>query len=525
MASTALGRTKEALGRTTGAQRWLMGGTALALVLAITLGFYLNRPQWVVLVSQADPKDAAAVVAKLTELKVPHRPTGDGYTIMVPKTEQYTAKLALAQAGLPKGGGVGLELFDQPRFGATDFDRRANYLRAQQGELERALVRIGEVEYAKVQLAIPEQSAFIRDQQPVTAAVLIQPRPGRRLTPDQVLGIVHFVAGSVQGLQPERVTVLDESGRMLSNGTDVYGSAFDADPFKNQEELRRRFESSVQSLLEPVFGTGNIIARVNLELNMDTTRTESKSVGNSVPKTVETTRDHSMARPAQDDPARPTTPGQAPTYQGQVPSSPEDQWKTKTVTNYEVSQELKVIHSPAGQVKRLTVGVAINRTELTVDQVLQIKEMVAGATGAGVADVNVTAMPFVQGGVTSFPVDSSKAAAALPVIPAALVGGGLLAGLLFLVLRRREQKEAVAVVGGSLDVAVGDETAPGNVRNDIAVAIEGVREKTLKFDLGQALSAWHAEEEKMIKGLDQLTEQHPAVAASLLSAWLKEGSK
>ncbi|HWH70497.1 MAG TPA: flagellar basal-body MS-ring/collar protein FliF, partial [Candidatus Sulfotelmatobacter sp.] len=318
LAVGALGRMKEIWGRLNPTQRWLVGGLGLALAGAIGLAAYLNRTQWVTLVTRADPKDAAAIVARLNELKVPYQPSGDNtITIEVPKSEQYTAKLALAQSGLPKGDSVGMELFNEPKFGATEFDRKVNYLRAQQGELERALLRMAEIDYAKVQLAIPDKTVFARDQQPVTAAVLVQPRAGKRITNEQVNGIVNFVAGSVQGLTLENVKVVDQTGRLLSSGIadpNSLGTGLDNDQLQRQLTMQRDVEQRVQSMLEPIFGGGNVVARVNLELNTETSRIESTTVGQSVPKQTESSKEAAQGK--QSSAAATTDPNSPPIYQG-----------------------------------------------------------------------------------------------------------------------------------------------------------------------------------------------------------------
>src|SRR5690606_23698733 len=141
----------------------------------------------------------------LDELGVPSRVTGNGLVIEVPARERSAANLAKAKAGLPSSGHVGLEIFAQPQFGATEFDRQVNYKRAMEGELSRSLMRIADIEYAKVNLNVPEKSVFVRDEEPPSAAVLVQLRSGRTLDADNVTAIINFVASSVEGLTPDRV--------------------------------------------------------------------------------------------------------------------------------------------------------------------------------------------------------------------------------------------------------------------------------------------------------------------------------
>lgn len=567
-ASNRVGRFKAAWGRLGGAQRWLAAGLVAALLVAGGVGYYLNRPEWVVLVNQAEPRDAAAIVAKLQELKVPYRPTGDGYTIVVPKSEQYTAKLALAQAGLPKGGNVGLELFDEPKFGATDFDRRVNYLRAQQGELERALLRITELEYANVKLAIPEQTVFVRDQQPVTAAVMVQVRAGKKLTGEQVQGIVSFLSGSVQGLSPENVKVVDQTGRLLATGEDA---PLDGDAAGTQAQrqlsMQRDLEQRVQTMLEPIFGAGNVLARVSLELSLDSSRVESNTVGNSTPKTTTTTRESVSNKTT---PANSTTTtgaqaqgdaGAAPTYQGVNPTGTGtgDEWRTTTTTDFEVSQRKEVTLVSPGSVKKLSVGIAINRTDLTAAQVKEIKDAVAGATGAEEANVAVTAMTFFS--QDKAPAVPSPTASGFKMLPVA-VGGSLALMLLvvgYLLNRRRYDEPAFegaglglpaenATVGASLNAALGlddplsvaaaaepndtEEAAPTDA-NAVAMPPVGAPPQTARERLEVVMNArprrqitvdGQPPDPELVAQADDLIGTSPEAAAEVLRQWLKGGA-
>lgn len=538
---------KGAWGRLGKPQRWLAAGLGLSLVAASAAGVLLNRPQWVVLVSQADPKDAAAIVARLNELKVPYQPTGDGYTIMVPKTEQYTAKLALAESGLPKGGAVGMELFDNPSLGATNFDQQVNYLRAQQGELERALMRMSEVEYANVKLAVPDRSVFARDQKPVTAAVLVQPRTGQKLSPTQVVGIVNFIAGSVQGLSPENVKVVDQTGRLLSNGatgTDP-GLDPDADQTQRQLTLQRNMEQRVQTLLEPIFGPGNVVARVNLELNLEASRVENQTVGGSTPKATETMHQSSQGgNPTAAAP--PTDPNAPPVYQGQTSTGTTgNQWQSKTTTTYDTSQRKEVTVTPPGGVKRISVGIAVNRTDLTPAQIQQIQDTVAGATGAQTTAINVTAMAFNS----TLPQGLTAARAPFQALPLA-VGVGAAAAIAlvgFMINRRREAADRRAeelalaslaetpTTGTMLDTALGLESPQGAVPPQPVVAQvaaaaseEGTESAAQRLETAMSMGSKRPVlpenqdlDETLKQQIDELLEGSPEACADLVRQWLK----
>ncbi len=164
-------------------------------------------------------KDAANTITRLKELKIPYKISDNGSAVSVPKDKADDAKLGLAEKNLPQGGAVGWEIFNETRMGATDFDRRIQLIRAISGELSRTIRRIEGVEDARVQIVLPETRLFEVSKAPVTAAVLLRITPGKHLRPDQVNGIIHLVASSVENLQPENVTIVDDEGNILTART------------------------------------------------------------------------------------------------------------------------------------------------------------------------------------------------------------------------------------------------------------------------------------------------------------------
>lgn len=203
----------------------LMGGVAVVVVFSILFflfracapgGAIARKPGYTVIYSNLELKDAANVIARLKELTIPYEIREEGRAIAVPKDKSDQARLGLAEKNLPVGGAVGWEIFDETRLGATDFDRRIQLIRAISGELSRTIHRIEGVEDVRVQVVIPETKLFAATTAPVTAAVMLRLQPGALLAPEKINGIVHLVASSVENLQPENVTVVDDSGRILS---------------------------------------------------------------------------------------------------------------------------------------------------------------------------------------------------------------------------------------------------------------------------------------------------------------------
>jgi flagellar M-ring protein FliF len=246
-------------------KRLVVGGVALASLLAFgALITVANKTDYRPLFANLSSDDAGEIVKKLKEQKVPYQFSEDGKAILVPSDKVYDLRLSLASDGLPQGGGVGFEIFDRKNFGMTEFVQKLNYQRALQGELSRTISQIAGVESARVHLAIPEKALFKDAEKPATASVVLKMRSNRGLREGEVQGVVHLVASSIEGMEPENVTVLDSRGKMLS-------ASSPADPTSKltgaMQETQRNFEKNeeekLQSLLDKVVGSGRSVARVS----------------------------------------------------------------------------------------------------------------------------------------------------------------------------------------------------------------------------------------------------------------------
>jgi flagellar M-ring protein FliF len=238
---------------------------AFAMVSMLWLSGDVNQQ---VLYTQLTVEDAAAITSKLREMKVPYSIAGDGTTILVPSSTVYETRLRLASEGLPQGGGVGFELFDQRSFGMTEFVQKLNYRRALQGELARTIMQLAAVHTARVHIVLPEKSLFLDRQEKPTASVALKLIPGRRLSRDQVRGIAHLVASSVEGLDPDDVTIVDTSGQILSRQDEntSFLSQTEAQ-LTYQQTLEQNLEHRVQTLLERAVGKGKVLVRVTAALD------------------------------------------------------------------------------------------------------------------------------------------------------------------------------------------------------------------------------------------------------------------
>ncbi|WP_225085074.1 flagellar basal-body MS-ring/collar protein FliF [Pectobacterium colocasium] len=242
----------------------IAAAATIAIVVALTL--WAKGPDYRVLYSNINDRDGGAIVSELTKLNIPYRFAESGGAIMIPAENVYETRLRLAQLGLPKGGAVGFELLDQEKFGISQFSEQINYQRALEGELSRTIETLGPVQNARVHLAIPKPSLFVREQKAPSSSVTLTLQPGRALDEGQINSIVYMVSSSVAGLPPDNVTVVDQTGRLL---TQAGGSGRDlnAAQLKYSNEVESMYQRRIESIIAPMVGMGNVHAQVTAQID------------------------------------------------------------------------------------------------------------------------------------------------------------------------------------------------------------------------------------------------------------------
>ncbi len=265
----------------TSLEKWqkgsLVGGAFLVLLGIGLLVMWAGKPAYEPIFSGLQVEDQSAVVNYLKEQKIPYRSEPAANAILVPRANVYEARLALASMGIPKGGIVGYEIFDQSKMGKTDLEQRVALFRAKEGELARTISQIDAVEYARVMIVVPEQRLFLEQSLPSTASVMVKLKPGREIGQEQVKAIVHLVARSVEGLNFDDVTVVDTTGKVLSDliedGNLLYTASDGRTVTSVQRELERQqeaeFERRIRQILEKVHGPGKAVVKVRVELDFD----------------------------------------------------------------------------------------------------------------------------------------------------------------------------------------------------------------------------------------------------------------
>jgi flagellar M-ring protein FliF len=348
-----------------------------------SLIFWNSRPDYQVLFSSLSQEDAGEMLAKLKEKKIPYQLANNGTTILVPHDQVYDTRITLVAEGLPKGGGVGFEVFDRTNLGTTDFVQKLNYQRALQGELSRTIKQIKEIEQARVHIVSPKESLFVEEQKKPTASVFIKTRSGMTLGAWQVEGIVHLVASAVEGLEPGNITVVDTSGKILSKRIEAgLIGQLTTGQLEYQRNIEEGLKKKIQGMLEEVLGVNKAIARVSTEIDFQEISIIEESYDpKSVIRSEQRSREKSSATSGatlpregkSEAPSERKTPPEKPSSGAEQsskastslsfpPSSTSFSERQNEIRNYEISKINRQIKNPVGSVKKISVAVIVDGT-------------------------------------------------------------------------------------------------------------------------------------------------------------------
>lgn len=429
--------------------RVLYGTLAAVAVLALAfLGFFrLRGPDYAVLFSNMAPDDANAVIQKLDAEKIPHRLADGGATILIPHEDVYEQRVQLAGQGVVKAGGsTGFELFDRTNLGMTDFQEKIAKTRATEGELQRTISGLTPVLSARVHIATPEATLYSTTQQPTTASVAIQTKPGMQLGAQEVRGITQLVAGAVEGLKPENVTIVDQNGTILRPSALADGGLGDAssalqltqDQLVAKEKYESDLQQSLQGLLDMTIGAHRSAVRVATQMDFDANSTETESYSpQGTVRSQQNERESYSGNGAARNAAigvPGTTTNVIPTYQGtQGPQANGRYAKSKTTTNYEVTKALAKHVDAPGKVTRLSVAVLVNAPApgarggaaatayvVSATDIAKIRNAVAAAAGIDPTrgdQVSVEAIPFALTPEALAARSASTTVLGLPTVP------------------------------------------------------------------------------------------------------------
>lgn len=553
-ANPGIGQRLAALDR--GQRMRLAVGVVLFVAIAVA-GLIMGRQaEWRVLYSNLSDKDGGAVIAQLTTLNVPYKYTEGGGAILVPADRVHDLRLKLASQGLPRGSVSGFEMMDAGRFGMTQFQERLTFQRGLEGELTRSIQAVSSVANARVHLALPNQNGFFREQQKPSASVLLSLHPGRVLDKAQLAGIVHLVASSVPEMSPTAVSVLDDSGKLLSALPDAAGGAagVDAEQLQQTRQVEELYSRRILDILEPMVGKNNVKAQVTAELDFSQTEQTTESHRpNQTPDSsavrsqqiVESGPGSANAQPAgvpgatsNQPPAQSAAPinaqaqtvaaaGQTPGAAGLAAGA-----KRESITNYEVDKTVRVVKGASGAVKRVNAAVVVNNQSVTDEkgktttvplteaQVEKMTALVREAVGFNKErgdSVNLVNAEFVAVKDVAVEVPLWKQPEVVDLARSFAWPLGLLA-------------MAALVFFGAIKPALKTVVQPAAAAADEKAEIPGAQLNALESDMPerpQLMAPGSPQEQAQISAAEhrldearKLTRDNPAAVANIVKAWM-----
>jgi flagellar M-ring protein FliF len=489
-------------------------------------------------------EDAAGVVQKLRETGVEYRLLENGGAVLVPSAKLAESRLTLAAAGLPKTGRIGFELFDKSTFGATDFVEHINYKRALEGELERSVMSLAEVEQARIHLTLPKESVFLEQQQPAKASVMLKLRPGAEVSQPNVLAITNLVASAVEGLGPEAVSVVDMNGNLLSRprrSTPADGSQITSETLEVRQQIEHDLISKIHTTLEPLLGPDRFRAGASVECDL--------SSGEQQEETFDPTRSVMASSQKSEDVTERTSAGAGiPGTASNLPRGNSNgangggtsgtSRRTENVT-FQTSRVIRHTRTPQGVIKRMSLAVLLDQTvrwegegaakhkvfEPPKPETIQsLKGLIAAATGLNTErgdQLIIESLPFES-------TVNAQPQAATPARP--FPKGPIGPPWLQFVTKYKDLAGPLAVAVSLLifvvRLVVRRFTGGGKSAPELNKELEGPEspeeQARLLAALDRALPARAEDTAEMPERVRDMAKREPALAASVVRAWLRE---
>lgn len=349
---------------------------AIAATVAVLAGFWMwgQAPEYRVLYANLSDRDGGAIIESLQQQNIPYKFAEGGGALLVPANVVHEVRLRLASQGLPKGGTVGFELMETQKFGTSQFLEQVNYQRSLEGELARSMQTLAAVQSARVHLAIPKPSVFVKDQQKPSASVVLALHPGRILDPGQVNGIIHLVSSSIPNMPAQSVTVLDQNGNMLNASRENAEQMMDATQLKYVREIEQDYIKRIEAILIPITGQQNVKAQVTANIDFSQVEQTAESYkpnqkpGTAAVRSTQTLEALNGVANAGGVPGalsnQPPVPATAPITKPATPpdaaASNASNSRKEATSNYEVDRTIQHTKLPVGSIRRLSVAVVMN---------------------------------------------------------------------------------------------------------------------------------------------------------------------
>jgi len=519
---------REFWGKLSRPQKVITVAAPLAVAIALfSLLYWASHPQYVAIFTKLSDTEAGAITTKLKDLKVDYQLADNGSSILVSQKQAPEIRLELANAGLPQGSKFSWsDSLNQMRVGETEADRRLRYILGLQNELETTLKSLTGVQDARVHIVMPEPTLFVEKEKATTAAVTLKLDPGVKMADDQVRAIANLLSSSVEGLQPENVTIVDTGGNVLS---DVIGQKNEPERMTaTQLQLKQitedNIQKSVQSMLNQVLGSGKTVVRANATLDFDKVTTNSVINGpGAVVSEANTSEKTTNGIGAGTVPGVTTNvPGyQSPVANGTTSTSE----KTSSTKNYQVdsTQEQRVRNQ--GDIKRLSVSVMLDADSVSAEQVNQIRTIVSSAVGIVEArgdEIQVAALPFDKTGLLQQEKEFADAARKEQMRTYIELAAGALLGILFLIfifrIRSKRKQE-------NMPFGLGQELKPvplAAAEELLLAQQEAEQEADLKLAQKKQKSAEEIQRQKIKEAVELYARNNPDEVARLVKTWLAE---
>lgn len=537
----------------------ILRGAAVAAILAVILMIWMwqSRPEYRVLFANFSDRDGGAITAALDQMQVPYQFSEGGNAILVPEERVHNVRLTLASQGLPKGGNVGFELMENQKLGISQFLEQVNYQRALEGELAKSIESLGSVQNARVHLAMPKPSVFVREQQKPTSSVVLTLHPNRSIDPGQVSAIVHLVASSVPELMPANVTVVDQQGNLLSDQSKDSKSSIkslDATQLKYVQELQNQIIKQVENIVKPIVGDQNVRAEAVADVDFSAIEQAAESYKpNSAPapSAIRSQQSSEVTGSGNGNPngvpgalsnqppgtataPLATTPPDEAAPPGTVPAAAPAglPGRKESTTNYEVDKTVRYEQKAIAGLKRMTVGVVVNYRRivdatgkvtvrpLTPDEMAKINSLVREAMGYNQDrgdSVSVANVPFDGIDKPADPLlDWWRDPANLPL--AAEIAKFLIVALILLYILLRVVRPMMRPVFKKIDEINAPEPEP---EEEIVLAPAGPTEEEIR---AQELAAMEESTARTYRDnlalAKKLAAEDPRIVANVIKAWI-----
>lgn len=355
----------------------VMFGLALSIGLAVAIVLWSQEPNYSVLYSNLSPKDASAIVNVFEAADVEYKIEHESGMLLVPSERLHEARMMLAESNLPQDTSVGFELIEKEQgFGTSNFIQNARYHRAIEGELSKTIKTMKAVEQARVHLAMPKESAFIRDQRKPSASVMLSLTQGWRLEEEQIQAIRHLVASSIPKLEPKDVTIVDAKGRLLSDDLTPTGMKLSAQQFDYTRKIESLYTSRIEQLLSQIVGKDNIRAQVSADMDFTVTELTQERFNPDLPA-VRSEQNVEEKSTGSVDAGIPGALTNQPPGAAEVPEKATDNTETKTLPtktrrqstrNFELDKTISHTTNNPGVIKRLSIAVVVDNKQGTNEE-------------------------------------------------------------------------------------------------------------------------------------------------------------